>query len=98
MKGFIVLSSIVYSLSLSLPPQSSDYMSLYETPVTKSEISDDLDSGGTVQQELMGFYIDPEKYQMTPSVRIDNEAVYSDESESEVLEVFGVKIPVERGY
>ena len=97
MKGFIVLSSIVYSLSLSLPPQSSDYMSLYDTPELKSVISDDIDSG-TVQQELMGFYIDPEKYQMTPSVRIDNEAVYSDESESEVLEVFGVKIPVERGY
>ena len=96
MKGFIVLSSIVYSLSLSLPPQSSDYMSLYETQELKSIISDDLESG-TIQQELMGFYIDPEKFQMIPPVGVNNDSEYSDYNESEVLEVFGVKIPVERG-
>jgi len=97
MKSFIVLSSIVYSLSLSLPPHSSDYMSLYEAPELSDILSSDLESG-TVQHELMGFYIEPEKYQMTTSVRTNNETGYSDESESEVLQVFGVTIPVDRGY
>ncbi|MGI9533694.1 MAG: hypothetical protein ACR2NW_01985 [Thermodesulfobacteriota bacterium] len=96
MKSFIVISSIVYSLSLSLPPQSSDYMALYEQSVFENNISSEFESEA-VQQDLMSFYVDPEKYQMTTSIRTTSEAVYSDNSENEQLEVFGVKIPAQSG-
>ena len=96
MKSFIVLSSIVYSLSLSLPPNSSDYMSLYEPPVLENITGSEFESEA-VQHDLMSFYVDPEEYHMTPSVRNTNEAVYPDKSENEQIEVFGVKIPVESG-
>ncbi|MGI9553912.1 MAG: hypothetical protein ACR2NC_03220 [Thermodesulfobacteriota bacterium] len=94
MKSFILISSIVYSLSLSLPPQSSDYMSLYEAPELENIISSEFESEA-VQHDLMSLYVDPEEYQMTTSERIPIEAVYSDDSENEQLEVFGVKIPAE---
>ena len=96
MKSFIVLSSIVYSLSFSLPPNSSDYMSLYEPPVLENIIGSEFESEA-VQPDLMSFYVNPEQYQMTPAVQITNEAVYPDKSENELIEVFGVKIPVESG-
>ena len=96
MKRFVVLSSIVYSLSLSLPPHSSDFMSLYKEPELEEIFSSEFE-GASVPQDLMSFYIDPEEYRMVPSERIPSDAVYSDDSENVQLEVFGVKIPVESG-
>ena len=96
MKGFLIVSSIIYSLSLSLPPQSSDYMSLYEQPELESVLSSGFESEA-VQNDLMSFYVDPEKYIMTPSVRTTNEASFNDDTAIEQIEVFGVKVPVESG-
>ena len=96
MRGFIIISSILYSLSLSLPPHSSDYMSLYASSELRNIISSEFENEA-VQHDLMSFYVEPEKYRMTTSERTTNEAVYSDDSESEQLHVFGVKIPVKSG-
>ena len=95
MKNFIVLSALVYSLSLSLPQLGPDHMSLYESTEIENRIKSDFESQA-VQMELMSFYTEPDTYKMVPS---DSPAVpgkYSSENPDAVkLEVFGVRIPAD---
>ena len=92
MKSFIIFSSLVYSLSLSLPPSSLDHMSLYNASEIQNRIKTDFESG-TVQKDLMSFYVDPEEYRMIPSDNHGPNVSNQNEPDSRQLEVFGVKIP-----
>lgn len=96
MKRFILLSSIVYSLALSLPPNTIDHMSLYEESELKNNLSSEF-VGAYVQEELMSFYIEPAKLQMRPSVKISNKPADIQELGEEQIKVFGVNVPIKSG-
>lgn len=94
MKNFIVISVLVYSLSLSLPQSGPGHMSLYESTEIENRINSDFKTQA-VQMELMSFYTDPDSYKMVPSYSpvIGN---YSQKKpDNSNLEVFGVRIPAD---
>ena len=92
MKTFILISSLVYSLSLSLPPYSFDHMSLYGESEIENRLSTGFDGNTAVQMELMSFYVEPDKYRMTPSGGISESGLGQEDDGRGQLEVFGVKI------
>ena len=92
MKSFLIISSLVYSLSLSLPPYGIDHMSLYGTSELHNRFGTEFDGNTTVQMELMSFYVEPEKYQMTTSAEISGSTLNQEDYGPGQLEVFGVKI------
>lgn len=94
MKNFIILSMLVYSLSLSLPQSGPGHMSLYESSEIENRINSDFESQA-VQMELMSFYTDPDTYKMEPSDSLVPGTYSQKKPDSVLLEVFGVKIPDE---
>ncbi len=95
MKNFIILSMLVYSLSLSLPQSGPGHMSLYESSEIENRINSDFESQA-VQMELMSFYTDPDTYKMVTSDSIIPGTYSQKKSDEVILEVFGVKIQAEQ--
>ena len=93
MKSFLILSSLVYTLSLSLPQSGPAHMSLYESSEIENRINSQFESK-TVQVELMAFYTDPDTYKMVPSAVVPA-SDSREKTEYSGLEVFGVKIPAD---
>ena len=94
MKSFLILSTLVYTLSLSLPQSGPAHMSLYESSEIENRINSVFESQA-VQMELMSFYTDPDSYKMAPSVSQVPGTNGQEKTEYSDLEVFGVKIPAD---
>ena len=94
MKSFLILSSLVYTLSLSLPQSGPDHMSLYESSEIENRINSQFESKA-VQVDLMAFYTDPDTYKMAPSAVVPASGSREKTEYSSGLEVFGVKIPAD---
>lgn len=94
MKSFLILSSLVYTLSLALPQSGPAYMSLYESSEIKNRINSQFESKA-VQMDLMAFYTEPDTYKMAPSATLVPAADRLKKKEYSGLEVFGVKIPTD---
>ena len=94
MKSFLILSSLVYTLSLSLPQSGPAHMSLYESSEIENRINSQFESKA-VQFDLMAFYTEPDTYKMAPSTVLMPSANSREKTEHSGLEVFGVKIPAD---
>ena len=95
MKSFLILSSLVYTLSLSLPQSGPAHMSLYESSEIENRINSQFESQA-VQVDLMAFYTDTESYKMAPATVLTPAVNSRKETEYSGLEVFGVKIPADK--
>ena len=84
-----LLSVSALSLALLIPSVSFADLNAFgvQTPVAKSEVSDDL-KGGRVEMDFISFYISPKGENIDTDLKQANNA-----SEVSSLVVFGVSIP-----